>query len=117
MLLPSRKASIGSTYNSNEDIATHASSEAGERQSMGMLASPLFTQKREASATPSRIYQPKLRRCTRPKEGRAEIQKSLQESFSERERIFSGNREGQDFLELRADKAAQREQAAPTQTL
>ena len=40
---------------------------------MGMLASPLFTQKREASATPSKNYQPKLRRCNRTKESRAEI--------------------------------------------
>ena len=88
MLLPSRKASIGSTYNSGEDIATYASSEAGERQSMGMLASPLFTQKREASATPSRIYQPKLRRCTRTKESRAEIQKGYRSLFP-REEGFS----------------------------
>ena len=48
MLLPSRRASIGSTYNSGEDIATPASSEMDERQCMGMLASPLFTQKRDA---------------------------------------------------------------------
>ena len=39
MLLPSRRASDGSTYNSGEDIATTpASSEMDERQSMGMLA-------------------------------------------------------------------------------
>ena len=56
MLLPSRRASIGSTKKSSEDIATTlASSEVDERQSMGMLASPLFTRKRAASAAPSRI--------------------------------------------------------------
>ena len=32
------------------------SSEVDERQSIGMLASPLFTLKREASAAPSRVY-------------------------------------------------------------
>ena len=51
MLLPSRGASIGSTCNST----TPVSSEVDERQNMGMLASPLFTQKREASAATSRI--------------------------------------------------------------
>ena len=86
MLSLSRRASIGSSYNSGEDIATPASSEVDERQSMGMLASPLFTQKREASATPSRIYQLKLRRCNRTKESRAEIQKVYRMSYSERER-------------------------------
>ena len=39
---------------------------------------------------------------------------TLQESDSERERIFSEQREIPDFLELRADHAAQGEQAAPS---
>ena len=47
MLLPSRTACIGSTYNSGEDIATTlASSEVDEGLNLGMLASPLLTQKR-----------------------------------------------------------------------
>ena len=65
-----------------------ASSEVDEIQSMGMLASPLFTQKREASATSSRIYQPKLRRCTRIQESRAEIYK-VYRSLIPREKRYS----------------------------
>ena len=48
MLSPSRRASIGSTYNSGEDIATTlASFEVDEKTNLGMLASPLLTQERE----------------------------------------------------------------------
>ena len=48
MLSPSRRASIGSSYNSGEDIATtRASSELDGRQNWGVLASPLFTKERE----------------------------------------------------------------------
>ena len=48
MLLPSRRVSFGSRYNSGEDATTTpVSSEGDGRQSLGMLASPLFTQKRE----------------------------------------------------------------------
>ena len=48
-LLPSRKASIGSTCNSGEDIVTApAVSELGERSDLGMLASPLSIQERQA---------------------------------------------------------------------
>ena len=55
MLVPSRRAGIGSTYNSGEDIATTpASSEVDERPNMGMLASPALTQERNAA--PFRIY-------------------------------------------------------------
>ena len=44
-ILPSRKDSVGSTYNSGEDIATIlAVSEVDERSDLGMLASPLLTQ-------------------------------------------------------------------------
>ena len=43
VLLPSRRKSLESIQNSGEDIATtRASSEVDERQSMGMLAAPLF---------------------------------------------------------------------------
>ena len=57
MLLPPRRACFGSTYNSGEDVTTApVSSEVDERQSMGMWASPLFTQKREASAALAFIY-------------------------------------------------------------
>ena len=46
-LLPSRKASIGSTYKSGEDIVTTpAVSEVDERSDLGMLASPLLTRER-----------------------------------------------------------------------
>ena len=45
MLLPSRKASIGSTYNSGVGIATAPSlSEVDERSNLGMLSSPLLPQ-------------------------------------------------------------------------
>ena len=55
MLLPLRKASIGSTYNSGEDIATSpSSSEVDERPNLGMLASN--TEERDSSAAPFRIY-------------------------------------------------------------
>ena len=48
MLVPSRRAGIGSTYNSGEDIATTpASSEVDERPNMGMLASHVSTKERE----------------------------------------------------------------------
>ena len=48
MLLPLRRAGIGSTYNSGEDIATTpASSEVYERPNMGLLASPVVTQERD----------------------------------------------------------------------
>ena len=47
-LLHSRKASIGSTYNSGEDIVTTlAVSQVDERSDLGMLASPLLTHERD----------------------------------------------------------------------
>ena len=47
-LLPSRKASIGSTHKSGEDIVTTlAVSEVDERSNLGMLASPLLSQERD----------------------------------------------------------------------
>ena len=56
MPLPPRRASSVSTYHSGEDIATTlASSEVDERPDLGMLASPLFTQTRQASAASSRL--------------------------------------------------------------
>ena len=46
--LRSRKASVGSSYNSGEDVATtRASSEVDERPNLGVLASPLLTQERD----------------------------------------------------------------------
>ena len=57
ILLPSRRASFCSVYISCEDVTTTLmSQEVDERQSMGMLASPLLMQKREASAAPARTY-------------------------------------------------------------
>ena len=56
-LVPSRKGSIGSTFNSGEDIATTpAVSEVDGRSDLGMLASPLLSQERETSANPLGIY-------------------------------------------------------------
>ena len=47
-LLPSGKASIGSTHNSGEDIVTTlAVSEVDERSDLGKLASPLLSQERD----------------------------------------------------------------------
>ena len=46
-LCSNHRASLGSTYNSGEDIVTTpGSSEVDDRPSLRMLASPLFTQKR-----------------------------------------------------------------------
>ena len=57
MLLPWRRTSFGSAKNSGEDVTlAPMSSEVDERQSVRMLVSPLFRQKREASAAPARIY-------------------------------------------------------------
>ena len=49
-----RPSSIGSTFNSEDIATTPASSEVDKRPNLGM-ASPLFTEKREASAAPARI--------------------------------------------------------------
>ena len=101
VLSPSRRASVGSTDNSGEDV--------DERQSMGMLASPLFAQKREASAAPSRNYHseredsvsssPHIPAMGKPvamyshKRKSSRDPKSLQESFSQGKRIFAEHRE------------------------
>ena len=66
VLSPSRRASIGSTYNSGEDIATTpALSEVDGRQNLGLLASPLLTVK---FITPSRPVQGDLWRCAHTRE-------------------------------------------------
>ena len=87
MLLPSRRASVGSTCYSGEVIAiTPASSEVDERPNLGMLASPLLTPKREASAahsgfitlTKKILHVPTSTgdpwRCTHTRESQVEIQ-------------------------------------------
>ena len=129
MLLPSRQASLGSTYNSREDIATTpASSEVDERQNVGMLASPPFTQKREASAAPSRIYHSNrenyvsssststrkpVAMYSHTRESNVEIQMFCRSLLQrEKERIFTEHREIFDFLDLQSDHAAQGEKAA-----
>ena len=58
MLLPSRRVSIGSTYNSGEDIAAApASSEVDKRQHFGKVGSTaVYTGEGEAGAAPSRIF-------------------------------------------------------------
>ena len=57
ILLLSRKGSLGSTHNSGDDLATTAAAlEVGERSDLGMLAPPLFSQKRETSPNPFGIY-------------------------------------------------------------
>ena len=57
-LLPSRRVSIGSTYNSGEDIAAApASSEVDKRQHFGKVGSTaVYTGEGEAGAAPSRIF-------------------------------------------------------------
>ena len=54
---------------------------------------------------------------THTRESRAKIQKSLQESSCERERVFTEHREVREFLELQADHAAQRRTSRSIQTL
>ena len=96
-----------------------SSSKVDERHILGMLASPLITQKR-GECGPSRIYhsnrdtlhrvQGNLWRCTHATPSQAEIQKVLGVFFQER--IFAECPDIRDFLELRTDHAAQGEQAA-----
>ena len=90
-----RRASIGSTYNSGEDIATApALPEVDGRPNLGLLASPLSidSHRRKSSLD------------------------VFQESYSERESevFFTGCRETHDFLQWQTDQAAQGEQAALT---
>ena len=107
MLLPSRRASIGSTYNSGVDIATvPASSEVDERPNLGMLASLLLTQQRQAGAAPSRTchtnrensvsssshFQTSTGRPVAKYPHKRESSRDsnvLQGSYSEREKIFT----------------------------
>ena len=130
MLLPLRKASIGSTYNSGEDIATsQSSSEVDERPNWGMLASPLSTQKRETQVQPrSGFITPTENSESRsshvptstgrpvamysPKNKSSRDSNVLQESYSQKKSILTEHREIRDVLELRADRAAQGEKAA-----
>ena len=52
-----RSTNRASTCNSGEDtVAIPIDSEVADAQIVGMLASPLYTQEREASADPSRAY-------------------------------------------------------------
>ena len=58
MLLPARRASFCSAYNSGEDVRTVPVSDVDERLSMGMLASEQLMQKRVASAAPEIFSSP-----------------------------------------------------------
>ena len=91
----------------------HASSEVDERSNLGMLASPLLSQKREASAAQSRqvhyTFQPVQGhqwRCTHTRESQVEIQMFYRSLFPREKRIFTEHRDICDFLELQADHAA-----------
>ena len=112
MLLPSGTVSIGSTYNSGEDIATAlASSEVDERPNWRMLASPMFTQKEESSkCSLIRDLSLQIKCCvnfiTHSKQYRDTCGDVLTPEKIQ-SRIL-------DFLELQADHAAQGEQAAPS---
>ena len=91
------------------------SSEVDERQNMGMLASPQFTQKREASAASSITYhsnkENSVSSLSHPLSSTVKLvamlvherkssrdPKSLQESYSEREGVFTEPRELRDFF-------------------
>ena len=112
LLLTSRRASIGSTYNCGKDIvATPAVSEVDARPKFGMLS---CSQKRETNATLFRIYHSNressetlsshvLTSTVRPAAMCSQKRKSsrdsivLQVSFIENERINSEHREIRDF--------------------
>ena len=117
VLLPSRRASFCSTYTSGEDVTTAlVSSQVDDRQSMGILASPLLPQKREACAAPARIYHSirnssmsgsyRITSAGRPVAMYSHTQKSsrdprsVQETHAARERILT------EHQEVRADEVA-----------
>ena len=110
-----RRGSIGSTYNSGEDIATTpALSEVDGGPNLGLLASPLLTVK---FITPSRPVQGDLLAMCSHKRKSSLDTKCFQESHSEREReqgFCIVHRETHDFHQWQADQASQGEQAALT---
>ena len=122
VLLPSRRASFCSVYNSCEDVTTTpVSSEVDERKSMGMLASPVLMQKREASAALARKYHSDgessmsssshLRSAGRlvamysHKRKSRRDPRSVLETHSARERIRTEHQDARDYLKFRADEA------------
>ena len=134
MLLPSRRASIGSTCNSGEDIATTpASSEVDEKPNEGVLASSLLTQERQVQLHSGFITQNRENSesrsshvptsTERPVAMYSHKRMSSRDSHfvqglqRERERIQTEHRELCDFSELRVDHAVQGEKAALSKTL
>ena len=122
---PSRRTSFCSVYNSGEDATTTpVSSEVDERQSMGMLASPLLMQKRGAGAAAARIYHPsgESSMSSSPhvrSSGRlaaifpsSRDPRSVQETHSASETVRTEHQEVRVRLEFRADEAAEGEKAA-----
>ena len=127
--LPSKRTSFCSVFNSGEDATTTpVSGEVDERQSTGMLDSPLLMQKREASAVPVRIYHsteessvsssPHIRSAVRPvaiyshKKKSGRDPRSVQETHSASERIRTEHQEVRYHLQLCAHEAAEREKTA-----
>ena len=123
ILPPSRRASFCSVYNSGEDvITTLVSSKSMRDKTWEMLASPLLTQKREASALPAIIYhsiEKVLRLAHRIFKAQGDLipvysqerkssrdPRNTLETHSARERIRTEHEEVRDHLKLLADKAA-----------
>ena len=127
MLSPSRRASFGSTYNSREDVATTlVSSEVDKRQKLVNVGFTAVHAEERGKCSTSKhlsIWQRKF--CARSSHSPVTVKlaamyshkrkssrdpQSSQESYSER--IFAEHREVRDFLDFRADTAAQGEKAA-----
>ena len=123
-LLFQRRTSRASTYHSGEDTAaTPNDSEVDDSHIVGLLASPLYTQEREASADPSRIYHSNgensvssssffRQNVGNPARGCSHKKKSGTELHSDTRRVFGEREQLQGLLELRANPAARGQQEA-----
>ena len=90
--LPSRRASLCSVFKSGEDATTTlVSSEVDEKQSMGMLASPLLMQKRGASAALARIYVLGVKLISHSKRGETCRDKLIQTEIEQRPKKRTGD--------------------------
>ena len=109
VLSPPPRASIGSTYNSGEDIATTpALSEVDGRPNLGLLAY------RFKFITHSSPVQSDLAMYSHRRKSSLDANVFPGVSFRERVRFFTERRETLDFLQWQADQAAQEEQPALT---
>ena len=129
-LSPSRRASFGSTYSSREDVTTTlVSSEVDKRQKhvkVGFTAVHAEMRGKCSNSKNLSIWQRKFCVTLITQSSHGETcgdvlaqtkieQRSTKFTgvlFRERERIFAKHREVRDFLDFRADKAAQGEKAA-----